>query len=379
MANKKVYTKKKAKMSMKQIYAYIITGTVMAALASYYFVLTMELYTPGLAGIINGFIFTLQDIFKNNGMEGFVVSQQFKATSYWIMYIILNIPIIYLTLRWYSNKFFVLSVSQFFIQFAFTMFLTYTPGFRDVLDLHAIEGAGGYVVFLFLALLAGVMYGVGNGLIFRVGACTMGLDPIMRYFSRERDKNIGPLLFGVTIVNTTLWTMIRYFTNPPALDGGNFENFIHGTILSKQYIASWVYVAVYSFTAGAIYASNKKAEIRVKSLKIPEMSKYFNEHRFHRGHTLLFVEGGYTGQKRVDLQMIINYEEMHDVVEMMAAIDPNALITVNEIKKVYDVKNWNPVTDDDKKKAMDRAKKEEARRKRLADAKEARENKKAAK
>lgn len=361
---------------MKTIYAYIVTGTLLASIASYYLILTMELYTPGLAGIINGFIFTFQDIIRNNLGEGFLTSQQFKSTIYWIIYIIMNIPIIYLSLRWYSNRFFILSLSQLFIQFGITMFLTYVPGFRDVLKFTSLEESEEYVIFLFLALLAGIMYGVGNGLIFKAGACTMGIDPIIRYFSRERDKNIGPLLFMVTIVNTTLWTIIRYFTNPPKLEGGSFENFIQGTILSKQYIASWVYVTIYSFTTGAIYASNKKAEIKVKSEKIPEMSKYFNEHRFHRGHTLLYVEGGYSGKKRVDLQMIINYEEMHDVVDMIAAIDPNALITVNEIKKVYDVKKWNPVTNDDKKKAIDRAQKEEIRREKLAKAKEERESKK---
>lgn len=379
MTNKKLYKKTKTKMTNRQIYLYILIATILSSIASYYFIFMMELYTPGLAGIINGIVFTTQDLIP--GDDGWSNSQAFKTTMYWILYLLANIPIIYLTLRWYSLKFFKLSMMQFTIMFVMTMFLTYTPGFsveNGALEALYKDNEGqAMVAYATLALLAGLLYGVGNGMIFKVGACTMGLDPVMRYFSRERDKNIGPILFGVTIINTTLWTFVRYFTadKGDTMSGSDWENFIHGTLLSKEYVASWIYVGVFSFTAGSIYASNKKAEIIVKSEKVNEISKYFNEHRFHRGHTLLYVEGGYTHKERKDLQMIINYEEMHDVVDMIAAIDPNALITVSEVKKLYDVRNWSPITEDDKQKQISNAKREACRRERLAKAKEKRDSK----
>lgn len=375
---KKVYPKQKVKMSNRQIYMHIFVATLLSAIASYYFIFAMELYTPGLAGIINGIVFTTQDLIP--GTDGFANTQAFKTSMYWIIYLLANIPIIYLTLRWYSMRFFKLSITQFCIMFCLTMFFTYVPGFG--IENGAIErlfpGDESLVIYMLLAILAGLLYGVGNGMVFRVGACTMGLDPVMRYFSRERDKNIGPILFGVTILNTTLWTFVRAFTADDSLfsNDKSWETFIRSSILSKEYIASWIYVGIFSFTAGAIYASNKKAEIIVKSEKICEISKYFNDHRFHRGHTLIHVEGGYSHNQRNDLQMIINFEEMYDVVDMIAAIDPNSFIIVNEIKKVYDVRKWNPVTEDDKQKMEYNAKREAERRERLAKAKLERENKK---
>lgn len=380
MANtKKVYVKSRAKMSNKQVYFQIFIATLLSSLASYYFIFTMELYTPGLAGIVNGIVFTTQDL---AGGSGWVSTQAFKTTMYWILYAIANMPIIYFTLKWYSMRFFKLSIMQFSIMFVMTMFLTYVPGFQMengiLADKFKDNELLGTYFYMTLGILAGLIYGVGNGMVFRVGACTMGLDPVMRYFSRERDKNIGPVLFGVTILNTTLWTFVRYFTTHKGADmpDSNWTNFIHGTLLSKEYIASWVYVGIFSITAGSIYASNKKAEVIVKSEKIAEISDYFNKHRFHRGHTLLHVEGGYTHQNRNDLQMVINYEEMHDVVDMVAAIDPNSFIIINEVKKVYDVRKWNPITDDDKEKAALTAKREAERRARLAKAKAERETKK---
>gem|GEM_PF-2549875 len=105
-----------------------------------------------------------------------------------------------------------------------TMFLTYVPGFKYDL-IHTYDKITGIIQplsllnTLFVAFLSGVTYGVSVGIAFKVGACTMGLDPVLRFYSRQKGRNLGPFLFGVSFINAALWIFVRYFVQ------SNFEAF----------------------------------------------------------------------------------------------------------------------------------------------------------
>ena len=197
MANTKILHPSKIRMSKTKIYSLLLLASTLSSVSVYYLVLGAELFTPGVAGIAGGFVYTIQDILFKNHLDKLVFGltyQQFKTTLYWILYGIANIPIIYLMYKWYSRRFFKLSIIYLLTNIASTMVLTYVPGFD--LPIVTKEVLGSTAQTLFISLLAGIIYGIAVGLAFKVGACTMGLDPIVRFVSRQKGKNLTPFLFG---------------------------------------------------------------------------------------------------------------------------------------------------------------------------------------
>ncbi|BDU67458.1 MAG: hypothetical protein TYPL_1110 [Candidatus Tyloplasma litorale] len=378
MVNRKIklLQPSKIKISKSKTIAILTSSAIISAFAIYYFIVAAQLYVPGLAGLSNGISYTINDIAGNwvNGGGDWGSDNFSRATAdtiiYWIIYILFNIPVIIFTIRWYSRRFFFLSIYYFFINFIASMFFSNVPGFNSsIIDIsNDITDAAESLIVLMYALIGGLIYGIAIGMAFKVGACTMGLDPVAKFIAREKNMNIAPILFVFTIINTTVWIVIRYWTIP--IHNSNvevvdsFDNFIQNTFLSANYVGSWLFVGVYSSVTGAIYASNKKVQVFVTTQKTEKISDYFNSISYHRGHTIFNVQGGYSKESKKSLQMIVNIEEMYDVVEKIAAIDNKAFITIQELKKVYDVRDWRTMTEEDKAKELQRIKNEEKRRKR---------------
>ncbi len=365
----------KIRMSKSKVYLRIVLGTFLLSISSYYLIFATEIYTPGLGGVVNGITYVTMDILNQFDKLGENFEYQFKAIFYWTLYFIANIPIIYLTIKWYSKRFFKLSIMQLIIALCFTAFLSLVPGFRNWTLMENITGDARKVAILFLAALGGLIYGIGVGMVYRVGACTMGFDPIARYLSREKGKNIGPVLFWFSAVTSTIFILVRFFTNDETFDwyGSEsnqltWESFVWNTILNPSFIGSWIFAGVYSFTTGFMYSSDKKYQVIVTSKKVADISNYFIKENYHRGHTMYLVEGGYSKKQSYNFQMIINNEELYDVVSKIAAIDDESFISVNELKRVYDVRTWNPITDEDKEKQrQDNLKKEKKVKQKVKD------------
>ena len=112
-----------------------------------------------------------------------------------------------------------------------------------------------------------------------------------------------------------------------------WNSFVHKTLLAPEFLGSWLFAATYAMVSGIIYSSTAKAEVFITTDKSKEISDFWNQTNYHRGHTLIEVEGGYTHKKRKSLKMIINLEEMYDVVEQIAALDNQAFNYSNAIKK----------------------------------------------
>lgn len=369
MATKeKLLQPSRIRLSKKKIYTYLTIGAMLSSFATFYFLVYVQIMAAGLAGISNGLAYTINDLLGVTAAN----RAKYDTMLYWIIYLIANIPIIYLTTRWFSKKFLIYSLYFFAINFISAFMFANIPALNQPIipiDGEAQPALKGIQSFIY-AVVGGAIYGIGTGLAFKVGACTMGLDPVSKYISREKDMSIAPILFAITIINTTLWTIVRFWTSGAA-DAPN-ASFFHDTLLSARYIASWIFVGTYSVITGFIYSANKKVQIFINSSKVEDISDYFNSINYHRGHTLFTVEGGYSKQQAKSLLMIINIQEMHDVIEKVAAVDGKAFITVQEMLRVYDVRDWKAMTDDDKEKEKIRMLKEQKRKDRLA---EKRENK----
>lgn len=351
----KLLNPQKIKMSKKKSYSYLTLSAFIGAFSSYFFVLAANLYSPGLGGISSGISYTINDIIWANGGQWMSSRTSADSMIYWLIYIICNIPIIYLATRWFSKRFLTYSLYFFIVNFMISMVFanlnSLSGGLINLSDPSLSKEVVTITILLF-SFLGGLASGVSVGIAFKVGACTMGLDPVVKHISRERNINIGPILSMVAATTTTFFVVIRSFipSTPGGMSPFKEEGFLKSTFFSAEYIGSWLFIVAYSVVASAVYSSTKKVEVVATSIKTDEISDYLNNSAYHRGHTILHMEGGYSREIKKAIKMIINYDEMYDVVEKIAAIDHKAFITIKEIFKVYDIHDWKTMTDEDKEK-----------------------------
>ncbi len=364
MNEDKLLNPSKIRKSKGQIFLELTVGAVLMSVATFYFVIYAQLTSAGLSGIANGITYTINDILINHGiLHG---SREIAdSIVYWIVYWIANIPIIYLTMKWFSRKFLMYSIYFFVINFISTMLFAWIG--LPLINLDASTNPIDYkLMALIYAVIGGAIYGISSGMAFRAGACSLGLDPVAKHMSWKYDINIASVLLAITAVNVTIWTLVRGFTNPAFAGQSSFKEYLQNTLLSVGYIGTWIFIGTYSAVTGIIYKSNKKVQIFVSSTKVDEISDYLNSIDYHRGHTISHVQGGYSKQERKTLFMIVNIQEVYDAVEKIAAIDGKAFITINEILRVYDVRDWRALTDEDKSKERERMLKENKRKDKLS-------------
>jgi uncharacterized membrane-anchored protein YitT (DUF2179 family) len=102
------------------------------------------------------------------------------------------------------------SLYVFTVTLVVSLAISYIPVIKDIEIIPAIDETNPnydilntFRVFI-LAFMAGIIYGISLGVIFIKGATSLGLDPIVRYLSREKRLNIAKVLFLISIVNSII-------------------------------------------------------------------------------------------------------------------------------------------------------------------------------
>ncbi len=354
-AQKKALEKKIKRKPIWLIYVLLTFAAITYAFCTQYFTVEAQIYTPGFGGFSAGLAYVISDLVK--GVENAEEWKTLSVMLYWVFYIMFNIPVFYFMWGWYGKKFFIRTIYVFSVNFAFTMFLNYgLTGMQVIPSIEsgaANEGALLMIRTILLGAFGGALFGLAVGTALSNGGSTAGFDPITKYLSREKGKNISNILFVLGIATSFTFIFIRFWTTGAYLDG----DFAHDVLFSPQLMATLVFLTIYSSVAGMLYSVTKKLEILVTSKKVNKISDHFNEVNYHRSHTIVEAMGGYSKEKFHLLQMIINIEELDDVIEDILSIDDNALVNVKEIKAIYDMHDWTPQTKYDKKLKSKREKK----------------------
>ncbi len=374
--NTRMLNPQKIKMSKRAAFSYLTVGAFIGAFSSYFFVLAANLYSPGLGGISSGISYAFNDILWSTGNTWGASRTAADSIIYWMIYIVCNIPIIYMATKWFSNRFLFYSMYYFIVNFIISMMFANIPSIAGgIVDMEEMDESIRTVTVLFFSFVGGMSSGVAVGLAFKVGASTMGMDPVAKHISREKNMNIGPIMSMITATTTLTFILIRSFI--PQLVEATYNSdgtiltpehmaskvdelgFLKATFFSPEYIGSWLFIVSYSVVADTVYSSAKKVEVMATTEKAAEISDYLNNSAYHRGHSIMTVEGGYSHTDKKAIMMIIGYDEMFDVVERIAAMDAKAFITIKELFKIYDIHNWTPITDEDKEKERKRIIKQE--------------------
>ncbi|UUX34109.1 YitT family protein [Fundicoccus culcitae] len=162
------------------------------------------------------------------------------------------------------------------------------------------------------AIIGGVISGIGAGTVIKYGMSGGGLDILTIYLSRVTSMNVGSLTFLINLI------------------------VIFGSgILFNWEVALFSLIAIYvsGRMIDTIHTNEQRLTVFIVTNNTTEMLRNIHQ-RLVRGVTILDGRGGYTGENRDVLMVVINRYELHSLQLIIAETDPKAFVNIIQSTKV---------------------------------------------
>jgi uncharacterized membrane-anchored protein YitT (DUF2179 family) len=247
---------------------------------------------------INGIL--IPQHFVSGGVVGLalVIHYLFSSLSVSLLYFVLNIPLFVLGWMYVGRRFFVYSMAGLFI---FSGAVAWTHLSVPVHDM------------LLSALLAGIITGVGSGIILRSLGSAGGLDILSIIILKRFSIRLGSTI--VTFNALILVAAAVFFTLDMAL-----------------YTLIFMYVSSSMINLVVTGLSQRKA-VHIVSPHWERISQDIME-QLQRGVTILGGRGGYSGREQQILYAVVTFRELPRLKQLVNAIDPNAFVVVSDTLEV---------------------------------------------
>lgn len=166
---------------------------------------------------------------------------------------------------------------------------------------------------LLATICAGLLIGIGLGIVIRAGASTGGVDipPLVL------NKKIGlPVSVGLYACDFAILLGQMLFRDK--------ERTLYGIIL----------VLIYTVVMDKVLVNGKsKMQVKIISDYCEEINLLIHE-KLDRGSTFFLSETGYLRKEMKTLMTVVSNRELVVLEQMVKEIDPNAFIVINEVKEV---------------------------------------------
>ena len=161
-------------------------------------------------------------------------------------------------------------------------------------------------------LFAGAGIGIGLGLVIQAGASTGGMDiPPLVIEKLGFPVSVSLYLFDFCILILQIFISDR-------------EQVLYGILL----------VVLYTVILDRLLINGKRQiQLKIISPEYQLINKKIQTD-LDRGTTLLSIEGGYTGRPTYAVLTVVSPRELFKLQELIRATDPNAFITINEVREV---------------------------------------------
>ena len=247
---------------------------------------------------INGILIPQQFLIGGIAGVAIVISYLIPSLPIAMLYFILNLPIYALGWMYVGRRFFLYSIAGLLI---FTGALTYP---NIVLPVHDK---------ILSAILAGIVIGIGSGIILRSLGSAGGLDILsiilMKRFSIRLGSSVlafnafvlaaGVILFSLEMA---LYTMIYLYVNSSMIN-------LMVTGLSQR---------------KAVHIISPQWETIIQEIN----------QKIQRGVTIMRGQGGYSNQEYQILYTVITFRELPRLKRILSAVDPNAFVVVTDTLEV---------------------------------------------
>jgi uncharacterized membrane-anchored protein YitT (DUF2179 family) len=267
-----------------------------------------DLWLPALSIILGTLMWSISingilvhHKFMSGGVSGLalVIYYLFPKLSIGLMVFLMNIPIFIMGWTMISGKFFFFSLLG---MASFSLFLTFTTNLNIIVENP-----------LLAALFAGVISGVGSGLVFRSGGSGGGTGIIAMVLNRRLSVRVGIVSF---LLNSIPLVLGAFLIN---LDAALY---------------SIIYVYVSGSVMDRIMASfNERRSVFVISSHSSEISRQILT-KLRRGATLLPGRGAYTQSSIEVIYSVVSLFELAKMKDLVTEIDPKAFLIINETEEV---------------------------------------------
>ncbi len=257
-------------------------GAFVAALSLRMFLQPNDLIDGGITGIA----MILARVYGNTYLAPYLV--------------ILNLPFIYLAFR-FIRRMFVIHMSIAVVLFAVSLFLLkdITPFIGDTLE----------VIFF-----GGALLGIGAGLIIRHGGCLDGTEILAILINRKKGFTVGQVILVI-----------------------NFFIFgAYGWVFQDWHIALkslMMFVVAFKMMDMVMAGLNELKSVLIISSKPKHLSDAIMT-QMGLGLTILHGKGGFSGNSKDILFVIVERLDISDLKELVLQEDPNAFMAIENLHEV---------------------------------------------
>jgi len=276
-------------------YLLILTGSFILAVGFVFFVTPHKIVPGGVYGIAIVVHYMTRGMFSF-WPEGFPIG---------LFGLILNIPLTIAGIKILGPRFGIKTIVGFILT---SFFIDGISWLRPVSDAALVNDV------LLSSVFAGVLIGIGLGLIFKSRATSGGSDIIAMIIGKYTRLQLGKLMIYVdsVIVLTALvafkdWSIPLYSLIVIYITGRAIDMILEGAEYNKA----------------LLIISKKHPEIKTKILKDLE-----------RGGTYLRGEGMYTGEEKQIIYTVVSRREVAILQDYIGKIDPDAFITVMDAREI---------------------------------------------
>jgi len=214
------------------------------------------------------------------------------------LYFFFNIPLFILGWKFVGRRFFLYSIAGMFIFSAVVQWLQVSlPVYDQLLS----------------ALLAGIITGVGSGIILRSWGSAGGTDIFSVILAKRFSIRLGTTVLAFNSV--ILLAAAVLFSLESAL-----------------YTLIYLFVTSYILNIVVTGLSQRKA-VYIISPRWKEISKSIIE-EIHRGTTIIHGEGGFSGTEHRLVYTVITFRELARLKRLIHRLDPNAFVVVSDTLEV---------------------------------------------
>ncbi len=299
---------------LRQTFNYIFTF-IIAVVAAFIFAYSFRGFitttNPNVDHLITGGVSGLSQIFTILAEFTRLFPQVESKTFQAIFYLMLNLPLFVLGFKGIGKRFTLFSIvnvvfTSLFIQILPNNWLTIFDITTDMLG---------------RALFAGFLSGVGTTLCFRAEISGGGLDIVTYYIANHKSTSVGKYQITINAIILVFYTMLTIIRDGSGLGALN----------------SFLYTLVYLFTNGRVVDAfnirNKKAQMQIIT-NIEGMPKIILAN-FPHSCTVVNAKGGFSGEPRLIIYIVVSSFEVKRVVKLVRSIDAKSFIDVSYGHQVY--------------------------------------------
>lgn len=268
-----------------------------------YFLQYSMIVFGALISAISCNLFLIPNHFLSGGITGIaIIFHYLFDLPIGIQNIVFNIPILYIAYHFFGKIYFINTILGTFL---YSTFIDLTSFLTPLTPLHNNP--------MLSAIVAGVVSGIGFGLILRASANTGGADVVAALIRKLYSYNIGTMIFALNCL-IVLCGLVLF----------SFE--------------AAIYTLIYMYIMGEVdnrivTGFNKRKSIMIVSDKSEEIAEHImNE--LGRGVTFIEGEGGYTHTKKRILYVVITLTQLSKVKEIALKSDAKSFFIISNASEV---------------------------------------------